>query len=174
MNTSMEGITLRMAVQEDTGLILGFIRQLAAYEHMSDQVEATEELLRDSLFKRHAAEVLIAEYYGEPAGFALFFHNMSTFRGLPGIYLEDLFVNPAYRGRGIGKSLLVRLAALAVERKCGRVEWTCLDWNTPSIGFYQSLGAKPQEAWTIYRLDGDALDSLAGNNRDSENEKGSH
>ena len=153
---------MREASEEDVPLILSFIRELAEYEKLSREVVATEEGLRESLFgERRYAEVLIAEHDGSPAGFALFFHNFSTFLGKPGIYLEDLYVNPAFRGAGIGKKLLVHLASLAKRRGCGRLEWWVLDWNEPSIGFYKNLGATAMDDWTIYRLAGTALDDLA-------------
>lgn len=154
---------IRAAAEGDVPLILSLIRELAAYERMAHEVAATEELLRDALFgpQRHA-EVIIAEADGEPAGFALFFHNFSTFVGRPGIYLEDLFVRPEYRGRGIGRELLRRLARLAVERRCGRLEWAVLDWNELAIGFYRALGAVPMDEWTVFRLAGPALENLAG------------
>lgn len=148
---------IRFAQEEDVPAILGFIRALAAYEEMEDEVVATEELLREWLFERRAAEVLLALEDGVPVGFALFFGNFSTFLGRGGIYLEDLFVRPSYRGRGYGSALLRRLAKIAVERGCGRLEWSCLDWNRPSIDFYLSRGAQPMEDWTVYRLTGDRL-----------------
>ncbi len=159
--TQIPHVTIRFAGEEDTVLILGFIRELAEYEHMADDVEATEETLRESLFYRKAAEAVIAEQDGQPVGFALFFHNFSTFLGKPGIYLEDLFVQPKARGLGIGKALLSFLAKLAVERDCGRLEWSCLNWNKPSIGFYRSMGAKPMSEWTVHREDGESLIKLA-------------
>ena len=144
-------------------LVLSLIRELAEYEKLSHEVVATEEGLRDSLFgERRYAEVLIAEQDGTPAGFALFFHDFSTFLGKPGIYLEDLYVTPAFRGAGIGKELLVYLASLAKRRDCGRLEWWVLDWNEPSIGFYKKLGAVPMDDWTVYRVTGEALEDLAG------------
>jgi GNAT superfamily N-acetyltransferase len=155
-------ITIRPAVVEDVPLILKFINALAEYERMSDQVVATEAGLRDALFgSKPGAEVLIASAGGEPAGFALFFHNFSTFVGRRGLYLEDLFVKPEWRGHGIGKRLLVHLARLAVERDCGRFEWAVLDWNEPAIQFYQGLGALPLDDWRIFRVSGDALRRLA-------------
>ncbi len=158
----MPGTRVREASEEDVPLILSFIRELAEFEKLSREVVATEDGLRESLFgERRYAEVLIAEHDGSPAGFALFFHNFSTFLGKPGIYLEDLYVNPAYRGAGIGKKLLVHLASLAKRRGCGRLEWWVLDWNEPSIGFYKNLGATAMDDWTIYRLAGTALDDLA-------------
>ncbi|BDC50680.1 N-acetyltransferase [Bryobacterales bacterium F-183] len=155
-------ITIRTASVADVPQILAFIRALAEYEKLEDACVATEDALRATLFgERPFAEVLIADYEGTPAGFALFFHNYSTFLAKPGIYLEDLFVKPELRGKGVGKALLTRLAKVAVERGCGRLEWSVLDWNTPSIGFYQSLGAVPMDEWTIFRLTGDALGNLA-------------
>jgi GNAT superfamily N-acetyltransferase len=151
----------RYATPEDVGLILQFIRALADYEHMSDDVVATEELLREWIFEKQKAEVIFALDEGKEVGFALFFHNFSTFLGRAGIYLEDLFVLPEYRGKGHGKGLIRELARITVERGCGRLEWVCLDWNQPSIDFYRSLGAQPQEEWTIYRLTGDRLHALA-------------
>ena len=152
----------RTARREDIPLILQFIRELADYEHMLDQVVATEGLLEQWLFERNTAEVLFAlTESGEEAGFALFFHNFSTFLGRGGIYLEDLYVRPAHRGHGYGKGLLAQLAKLAVERGCGRLEWACLDWNQPSIDFYRSVGAVPMDEWTVYRLTGETLRALA-------------
>ena len=154
-------LTFRFAEEADTSLILRFIRELAEYEHLLDQVVADEETLRDQLFQKHRAEVLFALEEGEEIGFALFFHNFSTFLGRAGIYLEDLYVRPEYRGRGYGRGLIRRLAALAVERGCGRLEWWCLDWNQPSIDFYLSLGAEPMSDWTVYRTAGKTLTDLA-------------
>jgi GNAT superfamily N-acetyltransferase len=144
-------------------LVAGLIRELADYERLLDEVRLTEEGLRRSLFgERRYAEVAIAEVgEGEPAGFALYFHNFSTFLGLPGIYLEDLFVRPGYRGHGVGRALLRHLAWLVEERGCGRLEWAVLDWNERAIGFYRRLGARPVEGWSIYRLEGEALGRLA-------------
>lgn len=147
----------RFANAEDCALILSFIRQLADYEKMSDQVVATEELLQEWIFEKKAAEVLFVCDGDKEVGFALFFHSFSTFLGKAGIFLEDLFVLPEYRGKGYGKALLKRLAQITVERGCGRLEWNCLDWNQPSIGFYRSLGAVPMDIWTTYRLTGDTL-----------------
>ncbi len=153
---------IREATEEDVPLILSFIRELAEYEKLSHEVVATEDGLRDSLFgERRYAEVLIAAHEGAPAGFALFFHNFSTFLGKPGIYLEDLYVKPEFRGAGIGRKLLVHLARLAKSRGCGRLEWWVLDWNGPSIGFYEKLGAVPMDDWTVYRVSGAALEDLA-------------
>lgn len=151
----------RFAEESDCGLVLSFIRGLADYEKMSDQVVATEELLREWIFEKRKAEVLFVCADGIEVGFALFFHNFSTFLGRAGIYLEDLFVLPEYRGKGYDKALLKRLAQITVERGCGRLEWACLDWNQPSIDFYCSLGALPMDEWTTYRLTGDTLLEMA-------------
>ncbi|SMO69250.1 GNAT family N-acetyltransferase [Fodinibius sediminis] len=160
--TDIPGCYLRFAEKEDTALILDFIHGLAAYEKMADQVVATEELLRKNLFgKQSYAEVLLAYDRDEPVGFALFFHSFSTFRGQAGIYLEDLYVNPSARGRGIGTALLAFLAQLAVERDCARLEWSVLNWNKPAIDFYESLKARPLDDWTTYRLSGRALRNMA-------------
>ncbi len=157
-----EVVTIRAAREDEVGRVLGFIRELAEYEHLEHQAVATEQSLRKALFgPRPYAEVVFACLGAEPVGFALFFHNFSTFMGLPGIYLEDLFVRPEVRGRGVGRKLLEWLAALAVERGCGRLEWAVLDWNAPSIGFYRSLGAVTLDEWTTYRLTGEALEKLA-------------
>ena len=155
-------LSIRPATAEDIPLIAQFIRDLAEYERLAHEVRFDEAVLEAKLFgPRPYAEVLIGEIDGAPQGFALFFHNFSTFEGKPGIYLEDLFVRPEARGSGLGKALLKRLAALAVERDCARLEWSVLDWNEPSIQFYLGLGAKPMDEWTIYRVDGGALDELA-------------
>jgi len=154
--------TIREAARSDVPLILTLIRELADYERLAHEVVATDEGLAASLFGREPrAEVLIAEIDGAPAGFALFFHNYSTFLGRPGIYLEDLFVRPNARARGVGRALLARLAAITTERGCGRLEWAVLDWNASAIGFYQKLGATPMSDWTVYRLTGEALAKLA-------------
>lgn len=151
----------RYANKSDVELILYFIKQLAIYEKLENEVVATPELLEDWIFNKKIAEVIFAVDAGIEIGFALFFHNFSTFLGKGGIYLEDLFVLPEYRGKGHGKNLLKTLAKIAVERGCGRVEWCCLDWNKPSIDFYKSLGAIPMKDWTIYRLTGDSLKNMA-------------
>ena len=156
----MAELSFRFAVREDTPLILSFIRALAAYEQMADQVIATEELLAEQLFDRGNAEVLFALEDGKEVGFALFFHNFSTFLGRAGLYLEDLYVLPEHRGKGYGKALLRQLARIARERGYGRMEWWCLDWNRPSIDFYLSLGAEPMRDWTVYRLSGATLEAL--------------
>ena len=154
-------IDYRYATEQDVPLILSFIRSLAEYEHMADEVVATEALLQEWIFEKRKAEVIFALEDGKETGFALFFHNFSTFLGRAGIYLEDLFVLPEYRGKGYGKGLIQTLARIAVERGCGRLEWWCLDWNTPSIEFYRSLGAVPMDEWTVYRLTGSTLEEMA-------------
>jgi GNAT superfamily N-acetyltransferase len=156
-------LSIRPAVEPDLDLIIGFIRALAAYERLADEVCLDRDVLATHLFgSAPKAEVLIAERDGAPVGFALFFHNFSTFEGRPGIYLEDLFVSPEARGSGAGKALLAALATLALERGCARLEWSVLDWNMPAIEFYRSLGAKSMNEWTINRVDGAALSALAG------------
>ncbi len=155
-------IALRPATRADIPLILDLIHALAEYEREPDAVEATEDLLEEQLFGEHpGAEVIIAEVDGHGAGFALFFHNFSTWRGRRGLYLEDLFVRPQFRGLGLGRTLMAHLAKLAVQRGCGRFEWSVLDWNTPAIDFYRSLGAVGMDEWTVQRLDGDRLLALA-------------
>ncbi|MCC8060096.1 MAG: GNAT family N-acetyltransferase [Clostridiales bacterium] len=155
-------ITFRNAERKDTALILQFIRELADYEKMLDEVVADEATLESWIFDKQKAEVIFALEGGTEVGFALFFHNFSTFLGRAGIYLEDLYVRPECRGQGYGKALLKKLASIAVERGCGRLEWWCLDWNQPSIDFYLSLGARPMSDWTVYRITGDTLTQLAG------------
>ena len=155
-------INYRYATEQDVPLILSFIRSLAEYEHMADEVVATEALLHEWIFEKRKAEVIFALEDGKETGFALFFHNFSTFLGRAGIYLEDLFVLPEYREKGYGKGLIQTLARIAVERGCGRLEWWCLDWNTPSIEFYRSLGAVPMDEWTVYRITGKTLLELGG------------
>ena len=154
-------MNFRYAERKDAALILQFIRELAEYERMEDQVIATPELLNEWLFDRKKAEVIFAMEGDVEVGFALFFHNFSTFLGRAGIYLEDLYVKPSHRGRGYGKGLLKRLSQIALERDCGRLEWACLNWNQPSIDFYLSLGAEPMTDWKVYRLTGDTLHNLA-------------
>ena len=156
-------VTIRAGERADVAVIAELIRGLARYERLEGEVSMTEARLEATLFgTRQYAETLIAESDGKAVGFALFFHNYSTFLAKPGIYLEDLFVLETQRGAGVGKQLLARLAAIAVERDCGRLEWAVLDWNQDAIGFYERLGAKPNSEWTVYRLAGDALTSLAG------------
>ena len=158
----MNHLTIRYAQESDIPKILYFIKELAIYEEMLDDVVATEGLLREWIFEKQKAEVLLAEEDSIPVGFALFFHNFSTFLGRAGIYLEDLFVMPEHRGKGYGKALLRRLAQITMERGCGRLEWSCLDWNKPSIDFYLSLDAIPMDQWTVYRLTGETLRRMAG------------
>lgn len=155
-------LTFRFAGRADVPLVLRFIRELARYERMEDQVVADEATLEHELFDEGGAEVLLAETGGEAVGFALFFHNFSTFLGRRGLYLEDLYVRPEARGAGVGAALIRELARVAVERGCGRLEWWCLDWNEPSIRFYRALGAEPMDDWTVYRIAGDTLRKLAG------------
>ena len=158
----MSTCTIRPAAPGDEELILSFIRALADYEHMSGQVVATPALLREWIFEKKKAEVVFAEAEGRPVGFALFFHNFSTFLGRAGLYLEDLFVLPEERGKGYGEALLCHLARTALDRGCGRLEWACLDWNRPSIDFYtQKMRALPMEEWTVYRLTGETLEQAA-------------
>jgi GNAT superfamily N-acetyltransferase len=156
-----DDFNIRFANRSDAPLILEFIKELAEYENMSSDVVATSEALEHTLFEQKAAEVIIGEYQNQPIAFALFFHNYSTFRGQPGIYLEDIFVRPQARGKGFGKMMLSFLAKLAVERKCGRLEWACLDWNEPSIQFYKKMGAIPLDEWMVFRLHNEALKDLA-------------
>lgn len=158
MNTT---VAFRDAERKDVSLILQFIKEIAAYEKMSDQVIADETTLETWIFDKEKAEVFFVLEEGKEVGFALYFHNFSTFVGRGGIYLEDVYILPEYRGKGYGKAILKKLAAIAVERGCGRMEWVCLDWNQPSIDFYLSLGAQPMSDWTLYRLTGDALAQLA-------------
>ncbi|HBN85264.1 MAG TPA: GNAT family N-acetyltransferase [Clostridiales bacterium] len=163
MDTKLEGFQLRFAKEKDCALILEFIKDLAEYEKMSHVVVATEEDLAKYLFEQKTAEVIIGEYNRKPVAFALFFHNFSTFLGKPGLYLEDVYVKTEMRGRGIGSIILSYLAKLAKERNCGRMEWSCLNWNEPSIAFYKKLGAVPLDEWTVYRLQDEALDDMAEN-----------
>ena len=156
----MSNTKFRTATEKDVALIFEFIRGIAEYEKMTDEVVANEDLLREWIFEKNRAEVIFAMEDGVEVGFALFFYNFSTFLGRSGIYLEDLFVKPEYRGRGHGKALICELARITVERGCGRLEWCCLDWNTPSIEFYLSLGARQMNEWTTYRLTGDSLKAL--------------
>ncbi len=155
-------VSIRAATRENVPLVLRFIEELAEYEELSGEVSATEEVLSDSLFgERRVAEAALAFVGDKAAGFAVFFHNFSTFLGRPGIYLEDLYVRPGYRGAGMGRRLMVYLARLATERGCGRLDWSVLDWNEPALGFYRELGALPMDGWTGYRLTGKALEELA-------------
>lgn len=158
----MNHLEFRYAVRDDAALILNFIKELAEYENLQDEVVATEDILKEWIFDKEKAEVLFAVVDGKEVGIALFFHNFSTFLGRAGLYLEDLYVKAEYRGKGIGKAFLKKLAQIAVERGCGRLEWVCLDWNQPSIDFYLSLGAQPMDDWTIYRVAGKTLEKLSG------------
>ncbi|MCX7876033.1 MAG: GNAT family N-acetyltransferase [Melioribacteraceae bacterium] len=160
--TKNKDITIHFASENEVGIILSFIKELAEYEKLSNEVSATEEQLKKTLFGENKfAEVLIAEYKNQPAGFALFFHNYSTFLAKPGIYLEDLYVKKELRGKGIGKALLSYLGVIALERNCGRIEWSVLDWNEPSIKFYLKLGAIAMNEWTVYRVTGNSIKNLA-------------
>lgn len=160
-DTGVKDFTIRFATEKDITLILQFIRGLAEYEHMLELVVATEESLKEFLFQQKRAEVIIGEYQQEPVSFTLFFHNFSTFLGKSGIYIEDLYIIPEMRGKGLGSAIFHFFARLAKERNCGRLEWSCLDWNEPSIKFYKHMGAKPMDDWTLYRLQGEDLDKLA-------------
>lgn len=160
-NSAEMAVTFRQAQRKDVGVILQMILALAAYERLQDQVTATEAVLEEWLFDKKKARVLFAMVEGREAGFAVYFYNFSTFLGRAGIYLEDLFVLPEFRRRGIGGAILKRLAGIALEEGCGRLEWTCLDWNEPSIRFYLSRGARPMSDWTNYRVEGEALRKLA-------------
>ena len=161
-NSLASGFLIRPARPEDAELLVNLVRELAVYEKLEQHARATADDFRRHLFGAHpAAEAAVAEVGGEPAGFALWFSTFSTFRGQPGLYLEDIFVKPGFRGRGIGKGLLAAVARRAVERGCGRLEWSVLDWNAPAIGFYRSLGARPMDEWTVYRIDDDPLRRLA-------------
>lgn len=152
MNTSIPGFSLRRAKRTDVALILELIRELSVYEKMADQVMATEEGLESALFDQEGVEVYLAEYEGQTAGYVLFFYNFSTFLGRRGIYIEDIYIRPAMRGKGFGTEIFAFIKKLAAAKACGRVEWTCLDWNEPSIAFYKNMGAKPMDEWTVYRL----------------------
>jgi GNAT superfamily N-acetyltransferase len=156
------GFVIREANSSDINLIFDFICDLADYEKLRHDVTATPEILHESIFVKKQAEVLIAELDGVPVGFALYFHNFSTFKGKACLYLEDIFIKPQYRGKGFGKAIFNRLAKIAVERGCDRFDWAVLDWNEPSINFYKSLGAFPMDEWTVFRLSGDALKRVAG------------
>ena len=162
VSTKLKNFTIRPAKEDDAPLILSLIKGLAEYEKLAHEVVATEELLRETLFgARPVAEVILGDFDEEPVSFALFFHNYSTFLGRPGIYLEDLFVKPDMRGKGIGSVMLAYVAYLAKERLCGRLEWSVLDWNEPALKFYKSIGAVPMDEWTIHRVTGEGLDRLA-------------
>ena len=163
IRTKIIGLTLRFATVDDVPVILELIKELADYEKLSHEVMATEEMLKKSLFgERPVAEVIIADYLTKPVGFSLFFHNFSTFLGRPGIYIEDIYIKPEHRGMGIGKTILSYIATLAVERDCGRLEWCVLDWNTTTLNFYNGLGARALDEWTVCRITGDTLSKLSG------------
>lgn len=161
LETKIPNFKIRFATEKDNKLILDFIKELADYEKLLHEVVATEEILHESLFVRKQAEVIIGEYNNEPVGFALFFHNFSTFLGRANLYLEDLYIRPEMRGLGLGKCLLSALGRIAVERNCGRLDWWCLDWNESSIKFYKKMGAIPMDEWTVYRVQGEALKNLS-------------
>jgi GNAT superfamily N-acetyltransferase len=161
IETKIPEFKVRLAQKGDQGIILGFIKELAGYEELLEQVEATEEMLYNTLFEKQYAEVLIGEYQGKAVCYALFFHNYSTFLAKPGIYLEDLYVQPEYRHFGFGKLMISNLAKIAVERDCGRLEWSCLDWNEPSLQFYKQLGAEVKKEWVTHRVTGMSLENLA-------------
>lgn len=161
INTNIPNLKIRFATKEDSKLILTFIKGLADYEKLSSEVVATEEILYESLFVKKQAEVIIGEYNNEPVGFALFFHNFSTFLGKANLYLEDLYVRPDMRGFGVGKALLSALGKIAIDRDCARLDWSCLDWNKSSIEFYKKMGATPMDEWTVYRAENQALIDLA-------------
>ncbi len=160
-DTHIADFRIRTALEQDTGLILQFIKELAEYEQLLNEVVATEEILRESLFIKKQAKVILAEYKGEPVGFALFFHNFSTFLGTANVYLEDLFIRESHRGLGLGQAMFACLAKITLESGGGRLDWWCLDWNEPSIAFYKRMGAKAMDEWTVYRVDGEALSDLA-------------
>ena len=161
MDKKIEGFSIRFAEEKDVRLILKFIKGIAEYEKMLDEVVATEDLLREWVFEKQSARVIIGELDGIPVGFSLFFHNFSTFMGRAGLYIEDIFVWPEYRGKGFGKALFLFLAKLAHEEGCGRMEWCCLDWNQPSIDFYRSMGARSMDGWSTYRLTKEQLKELS-------------
>jgi len=162
MSTQVNALKIRNTTKEDIPLILQFIKEIAEFEKLSHEVITTEKILMESLFgDKKSAEVVIGEHGDQPVGYAIFFHNFSTFLGKKGLYLEDLFVRPQYRCKGFGKTLLLHLVKIAKERGCGRVEWSVLNWNTPAIEFYESLGAKPMDEWTVYRLDEAAISRLS-------------
>jgi GNAT superfamily N-acetyltransferase len=162
-SAEIESIQIRSATEADVPLILSFIKKLADYERLSHEAVATEEILRETLFgPRRSAEVAIGDFKKEAVGFVLFFHNYSTFLGRSGIYIEDLFVEEAFRRRGVGRALLTHVAKIARQRQCGRLEWSVLDWNEPAIRFYKQLGAVPMNEWTVFRVTGDTLTKLAG------------
>ena len=159
--TAIEVFAVRFAQEKDVSVLFAMIKELAEYENLQDILEATEQLIREALFEKRVAQALIAESKGEAMGYAVFFHNFSTFVGRPGIYIEDIYVKPQMRGRGIGRSLFEFIAKLAVERNCERLEWACLDWNEPSIAFYKKMNAAAMDEWILYRLSGKALEKVS-------------
>lgn len=161
IKTKVDNFILRYAKEEDSLLILNLIKQLAEYENLLEEVTATEEDIRNTIFIKKHAEVIFGEYMGQPVGFTLFFHNYSTFLGKAGLYIEDLYIKEEMRGKGFGKIMISYLAKLSIQRGCGRLEWACLDWNKPSIEFYQNLGANPMDEWTVYRMTGERLHTFA-------------
>jgi GNAT superfamily N-acetyltransferase len=161
VQTRINGFTIRFAEENDAKIVLDMVRELAAYEKLVDNFEATEERFCESLFQHGVAETLIGEYERKPVGYAIFFRNFSSFTGRIGLYIEDIYVKPEMRGKGFGQAMFAYIAKLAVERKCGRLEWSCLDWNKPSIAFYEKMDAKRLEDWTMYKLSGDALQRMA-------------
>ncbi len=161
VRTQIEGFTIRFAEEKDAGTVFGMIRELAEYEKLLAGFEVTEERLRKSLFHGGVAETLIGEHSGRPVGYAIFFYTFSSFAGRIGIYIEDIYVKPEMRGKGFGEAMFSFIAKLAVERRCGRLEWSCLNWNTPSIAFYRKMGAEPLDDWTMYRLTGEKLAEIA-------------
>ncbi len=160
--TRIDGFSIRFAGEKDTETICELIKELADYEKLQDGLELTEELLQESLFRRNIVETIIGEYEKRAVAYAIFFHNFSSFTGRIGIYIEDLYVKPQMRKKGFGEAMFSFIAKLAVKRKCGRLEWSCLDWNKPSIAFYKKMGAVPLEQWTMYRLTGRNLEKAAG------------
>lgn len=162
----MNELAFRNAGREDVGLVLHYIKQLAEYEKMLDEVKANEELLEEWIFNKGIAHVFFPVVDGKEVGFCLYFHNFSTFQGRAGLYLEDVYIDPEYRGRGYGKAIFRELARIALEKGCGRMEWVCLDWNTPSIEFYRSMGAYPMDEWSTYRMEGDVIHRLAEEPKD--------
>lgn len=161
IQTRIKGFTIRFADENDARIIFDMVKDLAAYEKLGSTLEATEELFCESLFQRGVAQTLIGEYEGKPIGYAIFFHNFSSFAGRIGIYIEDIYVRPEMRGKGFGQALFAHIAKIAVQRRCGRLEWSCLDWNKPSIAFYEKMHARRLDDWTMYRLSGNALERMA-------------
>jgi GNAT superfamily N-acetyltransferase len=161
VHTRVKGFTIRFADENDSRIVLDMVKELATYEKLERSFEATEKLFCESLFERGVAETLIGEYEGKPVAYAIFFHNFSSFVGRIGIYIEDIYVRPEMRAKNFGQAMFAYIAKLAIERRCGRLEWSCLDWNKPSIAFYKKMGAKRLDDWTMYRLSGDALERMA-------------